>query len=99
MPRGVRLTPDDIWEKIGYILSVKLSDPQFSGQTNERLSSRACATFVGGIIKDAFSLWLNQNVTDGVAIAQLAIDNAQKRMKSARKVVRKRITLGPARPG
>ena len=81
LPRGLRLTPDDIWEKIGFILSVKLSDPQFSGQTKERLSSRACATFVSGIIKDAFSLWLNQNVTDGEAIAQLAIANAQKRMK------------------
>ena len=99
LPRGLRLTPDDIWEKIGFILSVKLTDPQFSGQTKERLSSRACATFVSGIIKDAFSLWLNQNVSDGEAIAQLAIDNAQKRMKSARKVVRKKITQGPALPG
>jgi len=99
LPRGLRLTPDDIWEKIGFILSVKLTDPQFSGQTKERLSSRACATFVSGIIKDAFSLWLNQNVSEGEAIAQLAIDNAQKRMKSARKVVRKKITQGPALPG
>jgi topoisomerase-4 subunit B len=99
LPRGVRLTPDDIWEKIGYILSVKLRDPQFSGQTKERLSSRACATFVAGVVKDAFSLWLNQNVADGEAIAQLAIANAQKRMKSARKVVRKKVTQGPALPG
>jgi topoisomerase-4 subunit B len=99
LPRGLRLTPDDIWEKIGFILSVKLSDPQFSGQTKERLSSRACATFVSGIVKDSFSLWLNQNVTDGEAIAQLAISSAQKRMKSARKVVRKKITQGPALPG
>jgi topoisomerase-4 subunit B len=73
--------------------------PQFSGQTKERLSSRACATFVSGIIKDAFSLWLNQNVSEGEAIAQLAISNAQKRMKSARKVVRKKVTQGPALPG
>jgi topoisomerase-4 subunit B len=99
LPRGVRLSPDDIWEKIGFILSVKLADPQFSGQTKERLSSRACAAFVSGIIKDAFSLWLNQNVNDGEAIAQLAISNAQKRMKSARKIVRKKITQGPALPG
>jgi topoisomerase-4 subunit B len=99
LPRGMRLTPDDIWEKIGFILSVKLSDPQFSGQTKERLSSRACAAFVSGIIKDAFSLWLNRNVSEGEAIAQLAIDNAQKRMKSARKVVRKKVTHGPALPG
>jgi topoisomerase-4 subunit B len=99
LPRGVRLSPDDIWEKIGFILSVKLADPQFSGQTKERLSSRACAAFVSGVVKDAFSLWLNQNVNDGEAIAQLAISNAQKRMKSARKVVRKKITQGPALPG
>ena len=99
LPRGLRLTPDDIWEKISYILSVKLADPQFSGQTKERLSSRACVAFVSGVIKDAFSLWLNQNVADGEAIAQLAIDSAQKRMKSARKVVRKKITQGPALPG
>ena len=99
LPRGLRLTPDDIWEKISFILSVKLSDPQFSGQTKERLSSRGCATFVSGIVKDAFSLWLNQNVTEGEAIAQLAIASAQKRMKSAKKVVRKKITQGPALPG
>jgi topoisomerase-4 subunit B len=99
LPRGVRLAPEDIWEKITFILSVKLSDPQFSGQTKERLSSRACATFVSGVVKDAFSLWLNQNVADGEAIAQLAIANAQKRMKSAKKVVRKKVTQGPALPG
>ena len=99
LPRGVRLAPDDIWDRIAYILSVKMSDPQFSGQTKERLSSRACATFVSGVLKDAFSLWLNQNVTDGEAIAALAIANAQKRMKKNRQVVRKKVTSGPALPG
>ncbi|MBT8070472.1 MAG: DNA topoisomerase IV subunit B, partial [Gammaproteobacteria bacterium] len=99
LPRGVRLAPDDIWDRIAYILSVKMSDPQFSGQTKERLSSRACATFVSGVVKDAFSLWLNQNVTDGEAIAALAISNAQKRMKKNRQVVRKKVTSGPALPG
>jgi len=99
LPRGVRLAPEDIWEKIGFILSVKLADPQFSGQTKERLSSRACAAFVSGIVKDAFSLWLNQNVSEGESIAQLAISNAQSRMKTARKVVRKKVTQGPALPG
>jgi len=99
LPRGVRLAPDDIWDRIAYILSVKMSDPQFSGQTKERLSSRACATFVSGVIKDAFSLWLNRNVSDGEAIATLAISNAQKRMKKNRQVVRKKITSGPALPG
>ena len=99
LPRGVRLAPEDVWEKIGFILSIKLADPQFSGQTKERLSSRACAAFVSGVIKDTFSLWLNQNVADGEGIAQLAIANAQSRMKSAQKVVRKKITQGPALPG
>lgn len=99
LPRGVRLAPDDIWDRIAYILSVKMTDPQFSGQTKERLSSRACATFVSGVVKDAFSLWLNQNVTDGEAIATLAISNAQKRMKKNRQVVRKKVTSGPALPG
>ncbi|HKJ18914.1 MAG TPA: DNA topoisomerase IV subunit B [Xanthomonadales bacterium] len=99
LPRGVRLAPDDAWENIAYILSVKLKDPQFSGQTKERLSSRACAAFVSGVVKDSFSLWLNQNVADGEAIAQLAIANAQKRMKSAKKIIRKKITQGPALPG
>ena len=99
LPRGVRLAPDDIWDRIAYILSVKMTDPQFSGQTKERLSSRASATFVSGVVKDAFSLWLNQNVTDGEAIAALAISNAQKRMKKSRQVVRKKITSGPALPG
>jgi len=99
LPRGVRLAPDDIWDRIAYILSVKMTDPQFSGQTKERLSSRASATFVSGVVKDAFSLWLNQNVTDGEAIAALAISNAQKRMKKNRQVVRKKITSGPALPG
>lgn len=99
LPRGVRLAPDDIWDKIAYILSVKMTDPQFSGQTKERLSSRATATFVSGVSKDAFSLWLNRNVTDGEAIAALAISNAQKRMKKNRQVVRKKVTSGPALPG
>ena len=99
LPRGVRLAPDDIWDRIAYILSVKMTDPQFSGQTKERLSSRAIATFVSGVSKDAFSLWLNQNVSDGEAIATLAISNAQKRMKKNRQVVRKKVTSGPALPG
>ncbi|MDX2428103.1 MAG: DNA topoisomerase IV subunit B [Xanthomonadales bacterium] len=99
LPRGVRLAPDDIWDRIAYILSVKMTDPQFSGQTKERLSSRATATFVSGVVKDAFSLWLNQNIADGEAIATLAVSNAQKRMKKNRQVVRKKITSGPALPG
>jgi len=99
LPRGVKLAPDDVWERCSYILSVKLDDAQFSGQTKERLSSRECAAFVSGVVKDSFSLWLNQHVDSGEAIAMLAINNAQKRMRSNRKVVRKKVTNGPALPG
>ncbi len=99
LPRGIKLAPEDVWERISYILSVKLEDPQFSGQTKERLSTREAAGLVTGIIKDAFTLWLHNDVAAGEAIAQLAITNAQKRLKAAKKVVRKKITSGPALPG
>ncbi|WP_456448876.1 DNA topoisomerase IV subunit B [Thiolapillus sp.] len=99
LPRGVKITPDDVWNRVSYVLSVKMSDPQFSGQTKERLSSRECAAFVSGVVKDAFSLWLNQNTAAGEAIADLAINAAQTRMRAGRKVVRKKVTQGPALPG
>ncbi|HID83259.1 MAG TPA: DNA topoisomerase IV subunit B [Chromatiales bacterium] len=99
LPRGLKLTPDDVWDKLSYILSVKLHDPQFSGQTKERLSSREAAAFVSGVIKDAFALWLNQHVELGEQIAQLAINNAQSRQKAGKKVVRKKVSAGPALPG
>ncbi len=99
LPRGVRLAPDDVWEKLAYVLSVKVRDPQFAGQTKERLASRECAAFVSGVIKDAFGLWLNQHPEAGDQIAKLAIENAQRRIKAARKVVRKRVVTGPALPG
>lgn len=99
LPRGVKLAPEDVWERCSYILSVKMQEAQFAGQTKERLSSRACAIFVSGVVKDSFSLWLNQHVELGEAIALLAVSNAQKRMRSSRVVVRKKVTSGPALPG
>lgn len=99
MPRGLKLTAEDVWEKCSYVLSSKLVDPQFSGQTKERLSSRQCAVFVAGVVKDAFSLWLNQHTAEAEAIAELCISNAQSRLKASKKVARKKITSGPALPG
>ena len=99
LPRGVKLTAEDVWENCCYLLSVKLEEPQFSGQTKERLSSRECTAFVAGVSKDATSLWLHQHVETGERIAELAINNAQKRLKSAKQIVRKRVTGGPALPG
>ena len=99
LPRGISISPEDVWDSLSFVLSTKLEDPQFSGQTKERLSSRESAAFVAGVIKDNFSLWLNQHPETGDLIAQLAITKAQKRLKSARKVVRKKIVSGPALPG
>lgn len=99
LPRGVQLAPEDVWDGLNFVLSTKLEDPQFSGQTKERLSSRESAAFVSGVIKDGFALWLNQHPETGDAIAQLAISKAQKRLKAAKKVVRKKVVAGPALPG
>ncbi len=99
LPRGVSLVPEDVWDGLSFVLSAKLAEPQFSGQTKERLSSRESAAFIAGVIKDGFALWLNQHPETGDAIAQLAIQKAQKRLKAAKKVVRKKIVSGPALPG
>jgi topoisomerase-4 subunit B len=99
LPRGVKLAPEDIWERINFVLSVKMLDPQFSGQTKERLSSRQSAAFVTGVVKDAFSLWLNQHVQVGMQIAEFVIENAEKRLRAGKQVARKKITSGPALPG
>lgn len=99
LPRGVSIIPEDVWDGLNFVLSAKLEDPQFSGQTKERLSSRESAAFVTGVIKDGFALWLNQHPESGDQIAQLAIMKAQKRLKAAKKVVRKKIVSGPALPG
>ena len=99
LPRGVKLAPDDVWERLTFVLSVKMNEPQFTGQTKERLSSRECAAFVSGVVKDAFSLWLSQHTEVGDRIAELVISRAQARMRTARKITRKKVTSGPALPG
>jgi topoisomerase-4 subunit B len=99
LPRGMKLSAEDIWEKARYVLSAKMRDPQFSGQTKERLSSRQAAVFIAGVVKDSFSLWLNQHTDMGDLLAEMAVNSAQARLKAAKKVARKRITTGPALPG
>ncbi len=99
LPKNVKLTADDIWDRCAYVLSLKMQEPQFAGQTKERLSSRQSAVFVSGIIKDTFSLWLNQHIQEAELIAKMAISSAEKRLKAAKKVVRKKIVSGPALPG
>jgi topoisomerase-4 subunit B len=99
LPRGVKLAPDDVWERCAYVVSAKLQDPQFSGQTKERLTSRECVAFISGVAKDAFSLWLNQHTEEADKLAELAINNAQSRLRKGKKVERKKVTVGPALPG
>ena len=99
LPKGVKLSPEDVWAQCQYVLSVRMKEPQFSGQTKERLSSREISQFIATKVKDAFALWLNQNLEVGERIAMLAIENAQSRLKSAKKITRKKITSGPALPG
>ncbi|MEZ9057138.1 DNA topoisomerase IV subunit B [Vibrio pelagius] len=99
LPRGVKLTGDDIFDRCSYVLSVKMQDPQFAGQTKERLSSRQTAAFVSGVVKDAFSLWLNEKPQLAEQLAETCIANAHRRMRASKRVVRKKVASGPALPG
>jgi topoisomerase-4 subunit B len=99
IPRGVRLAPDDVWDKCNYVLSAKMNDPQFSGQTKERLGSRQFASFATNVVRDAFALWLNHNTEAGEKLAEMAIENARRRLNAAKKIVRKKIGSGPTLPG
>ena len=99
IPRGIKLAPEDIWDKCSYVLSAKMNDPQFSGQTKERLGSRQFASFVANVVRDAFALWLNHHTEAGEKLAEMAIENARKRLKAAKKVVRKKVGSGPTLPG
>ncbi len=99
LPRGVKITPEDVWQNVAFVLSAKVREPQFAGQTKERLSSRECVPFISGVVKDSFSLWLNQHTEVAEKIAELVIANAQSRNKKAKKVARKKVTQGPALPG
>ena len=99
LTKGVKLTAEDVWNRCAYVLSLKIQEPQFAGQTKERLSSRQASSYVDSVIKDAFSLWLNQNVQIGKTLAEMAISSAQSRLRAAKKVVRKKLVSGPALPG
>ncbi len=99
LPKGLKLAPEDVWDGVSYVLSAKIKEPQFAGQTKERLSSRETAAFVSGVVKDQFGLYLNQHPESGEKIAQLAISGAQARLKASKLVARKRVVSGPALPG
>ena len=99
LPRGLKIAGEDIWERCAYVLSAKMLDPQFAGQTKDRLNSREIAGFISTAVKDSFSLWLNQHTEDGQRLAEMAISNAQSRLRAGKKIARKKVTTGPALPG
>ncbi|WP_457913637.1 DNA topoisomerase IV subunit B [Candidatus Gillettellia adelgis] len=99
LPRNIKLSAEDVWDRCAYVLSVKLQDPQFVGQTKKRLASYKCTAFVASIVKNAFILWLNQNVHMAEKLAALAICSAQCRLRKTKKIVRKKSISGPALPG
>ena len=99
LPRGIKIGAEDIWDRCNYVLSAKMMEPQFAGQTKERLNSRQAVSFISGVVKDSFSLWLNQHIAEGEAIAELAISSAQARLRAGKQVARKKLTAGPALPG
>jgi len=99
LPRGIKISPEDVWQNVAFVLSAKVREPQFAGQTKERLSSRECVPFISGVVKDSLSLWLNQHIEVAEKIAEIVINNAQSRNRKAKKVARKKITSGPALPG
>ena len=99
LPRGLKIAGEDIWERCAYVLSAKMLDPQFAGQTKDRLNSREIAGFISTAVKDSFSLWLNQHTEDCQRLAEMAISNAQSRLRAGKKIARKKVTTGPALPG
>lgn len=91
--------PDDIFADLCCVLSLKMIEPQFSGQTKDRLSSRDCINFIAIHVKDAFSLWLNQNIETANQIFEVSISRSRKRLKVNKRVVRKKFMQGPQLPG
>ena len=99
LPKGIKINSEDILVNCVFVISSKLQNPQFAGQTKERLDSKDHTSFVSAAVKDSMSIWLNQHTEEGEKIADLAIRAAQKRAKSTVKVDRKKTFKGPALPG
>ena len=99
LPRSLKLNADDVFRQLTYVLSLKMPDPQFQGQTKERLSSREASAAVATQVRDFLSLWLNQNRHEAEILTRHFIDNALVRNRTVKQVVRKKSTLGPTLPG
>ena len=99
LPRGLKLQQDDVCNRMSYVLSARLLDPQFQGQVKEKLNSREAVKLVAGMVRDPFEIWLNNHVEAGRAIAELAIRAATARQKSAKKVEKKKSSGVAVLPG
>lgn len=99
LPKNLKLQADDVWSKCSYILSLKMKDPQFAGQTKEKLSSRECVGLVESIVKDRLAIYLNSHVDIAKQIAINIINEAKNREQNAKVVQRKRNVKGPQLPG
>ena len=99
IPKGLKITADDVVQHSTFIVSSKLTNPQFAGQTKERLDSKDHQAFVNTTTKDILSIWFNQHTEEGEKLAELAIASAQSRIKETKTVDRKTTFQGPALPG
>ncbi|MES2211519.1 MAG: DNA topoisomerase IV subunit B [Pseudomonadota bacterium] len=99
LPKQLKLVAEDIWKDCHYVLSLKMQDAQFQGQTKERLSSREVAQTIGSAVKNATALWLHQHVVVGEQLVQQFIQNALERARLEKQVIRKKIVSGPPLPG
>lgn len=99
LPRTLKISPEDVWSGCIYVLSLKMHEPQFAGQTKEKLSNRQIAGQIEQAVRDHFSLWLNSNVDKGKIIANLIINKAKERDSQAKVVERKKTVRGPQLPG
>lgn len=100
LPKGLKLSAEDLWAQCSYVLAVKCKEPQFQGQAKDRLTSRQTGVWVSTLAKDSFSLWLNQHTADAQQLAESVIESALLRQRSTRRVERKTaVTSGPRLPG
>ena len=90
LPRGVKLNSDDVFSRAAFVLSARILDPQFQGQTKDKLTNRDALKLVSSVCSDPLELWLNQNIEHGKKIAELAIKQAQARLRSTKKIEKKK---------
>lgn len=99
LPKNITLKPNDVWQNANYVISFKMHEPQFKGQTKDKLASRECSTFISNYVRDSFSLFLSQNKESAILLVEKCLSNARKRVREAKKVERKELGKLMAIPG